>query len=249
MFYRKTSTNYSKWDMFESDETDEEDKEPIVPKDDPNFQAMAADFDKRAKDRRESKVKAIKLKDQGNAAMKAGLYKTANKHYSEALDEKRDLLPCYTNRALVRLKIELWQEAIDDCTRVVEYCEVFDDGFDKQPDLCFKAFIRRAQAHRGLRDFDEAILDLENASKIYPQETDPSRLTKLYKEDKELDERINKIMANADALKGKEFIDFLLDFLTGRTHKAELKPGERLPKFCHNALKADEAQKLLEILK
>ena len=37
MFYCKTSTNYNKWDMFESDEDpdEEDDKEPILPKDDP----------------------------------------------------------------------------------------------------------------------------------------------------------------------------------------------------------------------
>ena len=34
MFYRKTSTNYAKWDVFESDSEDEipeEEKDPIVP--------------------------------------------------------------------------------------------------------------------------------------------------------------------------------------------------------------------------
>jgi hypothetical protein len=37
MFYCKTSTNYNKWDMFESesDPDDKEEQEPIVPKDDP----------------------------------------------------------------------------------------------------------------------------------------------------------------------------------------------------------------------
>lgn len=35
LFYCKTSTNYNKWDMFESDESEEEEKEPILPKDDP----------------------------------------------------------------------------------------------------------------------------------------------------------------------------------------------------------------------
>jgi tetratricopeptide (TPR) repeat protein len=34
MFYKKTSTNYNKWDMFESSE-EEEETDPIVPKDDP----------------------------------------------------------------------------------------------------------------------------------------------------------------------------------------------------------------------
>jgi hypothetical protein len=37
MFYCKTSTNYNKWDMFESesDPDAEDDSEPILPKDDP----------------------------------------------------------------------------------------------------------------------------------------------------------------------------------------------------------------------
>jgi tetratricopeptide (TPR) repeat protein len=35
MFYCKTSTNYNKWEVFESDESTDDDKEPIVPKDDP----------------------------------------------------------------------------------------------------------------------------------------------------------------------------------------------------------------------
>lgn len=38
MFYKKCSTNYNKWDMFESSEEEEDpNAEPIVPKDDPNF--------------------------------------------------------------------------------------------------------------------------------------------------------------------------------------------------------------------
>ena len=39
MFYKKTSTNYQKWDMFESEseEENEEDTEPIVPENDPAF--------------------------------------------------------------------------------------------------------------------------------------------------------------------------------------------------------------------
>ncbi len=44
MFYRKTSTNYKKWDQFESSEDSQEESEPILPKNDPNFMAMEADF-------------------------------------------------------------------------------------------------------------------------------------------------------------------------------------------------------------
>jgi hypothetical protein len=68
-----------------------------------------------------------------------------------------------------------------------------------------------------LKDFDEAIVDCNLALKLQPKETDPERLIKLYEEDRELDKRIVSIMANADSLAGKEYIDFLLDVLTGRT--------------------------------
>ena len=137
---------------------------------------MEADFNKRAKDRKKAKAIALEFKNKGNEAMKRGLYKTANKHYGEALESQRDNLACYNNRALVRLKLEMWQEAIDDSTRVIEYCEVFDEGFHKQPDACYKAFMRRAQAHRGRRDFEEAYLDIAEAEKICKDEKDPARL-------------------------------------------------------------------------
>lgn len=65
-------------------------------------------------------------------------------HYTDALEHKRDLLVCLTNRALARLRLELWIDAIDDCTRVLEYIEVFEGSYDKDADLCYKALMRRA---------------------------------------------------------------------------------------------------------
>lgn len=176
MFYKKTSTNYNKWDMFESSEEEDPDAEPIVPKDDPNFQAMEKDFEERAARRRKDKAIAEREKEKGNECMKRGLYKTANKHYTEGLEHKKDYLQMYTNRALCRLKLELYQDALDDCTRVLEYCDVFDRCYTKQADVNYKAFIRRAQANRGLKDFDEAINDCREAAKLLPNEKDPAKL-------------------------------------------------------------------------
>ena len=115
--------------------------------------------------------------------LKKGLYKSANKHYSDALEECKDMLPLYSNRALARIKLEMWQDVIDDATRVLEYCEVFDDGYQKQSDLCYKALMRRAQGLRGMRDFEFAIKDLDEAMKLCPSEKDPQRLKSLYLED------------------------------------------------------------------
>jgi hypothetical protein len=86
MFYKKTSTNYHKWDVFESSESDDEDKEPILPKDDPAFKVMEQDINDRAFRRKRDKKAAIVCKDRGNEMMKKGLYKTANVAYTEALE-------------------------------------------------------------------------------------------------------------------------------------------------------------------
>lgn len=48
----------------------------------------------------------MELKLKGNEALKRGLYKSAYKYYSDAIEEKKDLLPCYTNRALTCIKLE-----------------------------------------------------------------------------------------------------------------------------------------------
>jgi len=143
MFYCKTSTNYNKWDMFESDESSEAESDPILPKNDPQFQAMEQDFKDRSKTRKRARKQAEDLKLKGNEALKRGLYKSAKQHYSDALELKKDMLELYTNRALACLKLEMPEQVIDDCSRVLEYCEVFDDGYDKQPNLCYKALMRR----------------------------------------------------------------------------------------------------------
>ena len=147
MFHNKTSTNYSKWDMFESEtDSQEEEKEPIVPENDPQFKAMEQDFKERADKRKRDRKYAEEYKQKGNEALKRGLYKSAKHYYSQALDRKKDMLALYTNRALACIKLEQMQQAIDDCSRILEYCEVFDDGYEKQADLCYKGFMRRGLA-------------------------------------------------------------------------------------------------------
>ena len=47
MLWKKTSTNYSKWDYFTDSEEEEDVKsEPVLPKDDPAFKAMETDLSK-----------------------------------------------------------------------------------------------------------------------------------------------------------------------------------------------------------
>lgn len=122
---------------------------------------MESDMLDRKKRRARDTKEAEELKEKGNAALKKGLYKSAHKYYSDALELRKDMLPLYTNRALARLKLEDFQGALDDCTKLIEYNEVFNDGFTKERDLCFKAFLRRCQAARGLKEFELAMKDLD----------------------------------------------------------------------------------------
>ena len=189
LFYRKTSTNYKKWEYFESDSTSEDSKEPILPENDPGFKAMEADMNDRKKKRIRDKKEANVLREQGNQRLKLGLYRTAEKDYTDALELKKDMLSLYTNRALARLKLENWLGAIDDCTRVIEYCEVFENEAEKNKDLMYKAYLRRAQAFRGQRDYVTAKLDLVQALKLYPDEKDSVKYLKITEEDIEHEER------------------------------------------------------------
>jgi tetratricopeptide (TPR) repeat protein len=108
LFYKKTSTNYKKWDFFdsESDSDKEDNSDPILPKNDPTFKAMEADMMDRKKRRLVEQKEANEFKEKGNFALKKGCYKTAIKYYSDAIDVRKDILPLYTNRALARLKVE-----------------------------------------------------------------------------------------------------------------------------------------------
>lgn len=64
-----------------------------------------------------------------------------------------------------------------------------------------------------MKDYEEALKDLAEAEKLIPGDNDVARFKKLTEEDIELEKRIRTIMSNAELLKGKEYLDFILDFL------------------------------------
>lgn len=139
IFWKKTSTNYSKWDYFtSSSEEEDENSEPVVPKNDPNFMALEKDIEERAKRRREDKKAALLLKEQGNDYMKKRDFIKAVEYYTLAIEKVKDMKELYTNRALAYLKIGNYEKVIEDCTKVLEYSEVFENGYEKSADACFK---------------------------------------------------------------------------------------------------------------
>lgn len=105
------------------------------------------DMLERKKRREEDSKKANNLKDKGNKAMAEGDYQRAMEHYTFALDYIKDNKSIYTNRALAYIKLKRYQKAIKDCNSVIDYIECFEK-FEECPDLAFKAFSRKALAHK-----------------------------------------------------------------------------------------------------
>ena len=77
------ATDYSKWDYFtDTESSDSEEKDPIVPENDPAFQAMKWDMEKRFHKRKVARKEANILKDRGNKYFKIGKYNDALTYYT-----------------------------------------------------------------------------------------------------------------------------------------------------------------------
>ena len=202
MFWKKTTTNYSKWDYFTDESEEEPETEPIVPKDDPNFKAMEKDAEERAKRREQGKKKATELKTRGNEYMAKKDYENAIKCYTEGIENSKDFKELYTNRALAHIKINKFKEAIDDCTRMLDFIEVFEDGFTKSAPNCIKGFLRRAQAYKELGQYEEALQDIEQVFKLSPKDKDAQKVKdeiEFIKQHKAKAEEIEKKMETSDS--------------------------------------------------
>lgn len=167
---RSRNINYKAWEYWEPDTDTEDEGDPIVPRDNPEFLAMEADLKQRRKKGVEKAFTAEKCRERGNQCMKDGDYVGAIENYDEGLEYKRDSKALWTNKALAELKVFRWRDAINSCNKVIEYAEIFEDGFTKSADSCFKAFMRRAAALRALHKWSEALLDLEDALKLFPKD-------------------------------------------------------------------------------
>ncbi|XP_018591505.1 peptidyl-prolyl cis-trans isomerase D [Scleropages formosus] len=118
------------------------------------------------------------VKNIGNNFFKSQNWLAANKKYSKALrylevcgdvvddDDEENAsqkklepvaLSCILNIAACKLKLQLWQDAIDSCTQAL----------DLNPSNT-KALYRRAQAWQGMKEYDQAMADLKKAQEISP---------------------------------------------------------------------------------
>ncbi|KAF2877532.1 hypothetical protein BDV95DRAFT_151167 [Massariosphaeria phaeospora] len=89
---------------------------------------------------------AEQLKSQGNTHFKDGDYDAAEALYSQAIQKNSKNPLLFTNRANARLKLEKWEEVIDDCIRSIELMKEN-----------MKAFFYLAQAQLSINHPNEAL--------------------------------------------------------------------------------------------
>jgi len=138
IYWKKTSTNYSKWDYFTSSDEEEENSEPVVPKNDPNFMALEKDLEERMKKKEQDRKVALEMKAEGNEYLAKRDYLKAIECYTIGMERVKDMKELYTNRALAYLKLGNYENCIKDCSNMLEFIEIFEKGYEKSANICLK---------------------------------------------------------------------------------------------------------------
>lgn len=162
--HRSSREGYSKWDFFTDEEDSAEEQlkaQPQTPSDDPQFRAMEADLQRRRARKERERKEGLRKKEEGNAFFKKGKLAFAEQRYSEGIEADKCNKALWLNRALVRMKLGKWGAAIEDCTRMLEYMEWIEEGFEVSLDSAVKAFLRRAKSHWKAGNLEEARGDLD----------------------------------------------------------------------------------------
>ncbi|WAR22060.1 TTC1-like protein [Mya arenaria] len=114
--------------------------------------------------KQERKEESQVLKDNGNQLFRDGSYKSALRVYSRALRVcpikfAKDRAILYSNRAACKMKLEMYDECIRDCTKAV----------DLHPQY-LKAFMRRAEMYEKTEKLDEALADYQKILELDPSQ-------------------------------------------------------------------------------
>ncbi|XP_073343414.1 peptidyl-prolyl cis-trans isomerase D [Pagrus major] len=90
---------------------------------------------------------------------------------------------CFLNTAACKLKMQLWQEALESCNEALEMNKTNT-----------KALFRRSQAWQGLKEFSKAMTDLKKAQEITPEDkaisNEMKRVQLKIQEEKEKEKKI-----------------------------------------------------------
>ncbi|KAK4153012.1 hypothetical protein C8A00DRAFT_44018 [Chaetomidium leptoderma] len=111
-------------------------------------------------------AKPTHLKEEGNRRFQAGDFVMAEALYSQALIVDPNNPALYTNRAMARLKMAQWDNAIADCTECLKLT----------PDS-MKAHYSLSQAHLALHAHDDALRHAVRAHALCVERADKSLAT------------------------------------------------------------------------
>ncbi|CAN9514602.1 unnamed protein product [Ophioblennius macclurei] len=110
---------------------------------------------------------------------------TSGELLSEEAHQKLEptALSCFLNTAACKLKLQLWQEAVESCNEALELNQANT-----------KALFRRAQAWQGLKEYSKAMVDLKEAQGITPEDkaisNEMKRVQLKIQEEKEKEKKI-----------------------------------------------------------
>ena len=93
-------------------------------------------------------------------------YQNACELYGAALSTTPWLTSCFTNRALVHLKLGNYKAAVDDCKEALAVADY--NGEKPDSALCLKAHKRKAEGYEGLLKYSKAVRELETALELAP---------------------------------------------------------------------------------
>ncbi|CRG95348.1 TPR Domain containing protein, putative [Plasmodium gallinaceum] len=190
-------TNYEKWDYYEpsSDTFDEDEKTLYVPKNNQNFQILEKKMNEDIKKRNENRKIAYNMKQKGNNFFRQKNYLYAIDCYKNALDICKDYLELYNNLSLCQIKIYQYENAIENCDKVIDYYNIFRNDLKIKNSVIFKSYARKGLALFKLHKFNESLENFKLALLLYPDD----------KETIEYIEKCEKILNDYQIVQNDEF--------------------------------------------
>ncbi|KAM7345344.1 RNA polymerase II-associated protein spaghetti [Cochliomyia hominivorax] len=136
---------------------------------------------------------ANEIKDRGNKHVKLCEYTKAIEAYTQAIELYPDDAVYYSNRALCYLKLERYNECIEDCERAIDI-----------DSLAVKAYYRRMMANESLGHNMDALKDCTTVLMIEPKNSEAKRSL----------ERINdRLRKNTTCKNGPNFTPLLTNMI------------------------------------
>lgn len=175
---------YHEWDKFdpekEIESLDKQEEEERKRKQEQvkviTENAIPSSLELKGKSETECQILAIREKEKGNEAFQSGNYSEALLYYCRSIGLNPKVTAVYNNRALTEIKLAKFEEAVDDCNRVI--CA--------EPNNV-KAYLRRSIAHKGQGLKEKATEDLYRVLSIEPNNKRAKELLGEIKKNESLD--------------------------------------------------------------